>query len=69
MVFSDINECSSNPCKNGGACKDLVNGFICTCVLGYGGVNCNTGIVIDVRKGRLLAKNIHTYSRRSGGKL
>ncbi|RZC32590.1 EGF domain containing protein, partial [Asbolus verrucosus] len=25
------NECASNPCKNGGTCQDLFNGFICQC--------------------------------------
>ena len=39
----DINECSQNPCKNGGSCTDLVNGFNCSCVAGYNGDDCSTG--------------------------
>ncbi|XP_060560086.1 fibropellin-3-like isoform X4 [Ruditapes philippinarum] len=41
---NDINECSSNPCKNGGICKDLVNEYECTCVAGYDGMNCENDI-------------------------
>ena len=39
----DINECSPNPCKNGGRCTDLVNGFSCSCVAGYNGDDCGNG--------------------------
>ena len=39
----DINECSSNPCKNGGSCTDLVNGFSCSCVAGYNEDDCSSG--------------------------
>lgn len=28
---SDIDECESNPCVNDGICRDMVNGFTCTC--------------------------------------
>ena len=38
-----INECSPNPCKNGGSCTDLVNGFSCSCVAGYNGDDCSNG--------------------------
>jgi Notch-like protein len=41
ILFSDINECSSDPCNNGGTCKDLVNKYECTCVAGYDGMNCH----------------------------
>lgn len=27
----DINECDSNPCQNGGTCKDAVNSYRCHC--------------------------------------
>lgn len=37
---SDINECASNPCQNGGLCDNLVNSYACKCPLGYTGVNC-----------------------------
>lgn len=38
----EINECASNPCKNGGVCLDLVNSFICKCNTGYTGLFCET---------------------------
>lgn len=27
----DVDECESNPCVNDGICRDMVNGFTCTC--------------------------------------
>lgn len=30
----NINECDSSPCVNGGLCKDMVNGFTCSCPAG-----------------------------------
>ena len=42
LCFSDINECSSNPCRNGGTCRDGVNSYTCNCVAGYKGVHCQT---------------------------
>ncbi|XP_020602760.1 fibropellin-3-like [Orbicella faveolata] len=40
----DINECASNPCLNGGACADQVNGYVCSCPAGCTGVHCQTEI-------------------------
>lgn len=46
LLFStDIDECASNPCKNDAHCSDFVNRFICECVPGYKGVNCEIGMV------------------------
>ena len=39
-MFSEINECDSNPCKNGAVCNDHVNRYSCDCVVGYTGTNC-----------------------------
>ncbi|XP_037830293.1 delta-like protein C isoform X1 [Kryptolebias marmoratus] len=36
----ETNECDSNPCKNGGSCKDLVNNYSCACPQGFYGKNC-----------------------------
>ncbi|CAB1449409.1 unnamed protein product, partial [Pleuronectes platessa] len=38
----NINECSSNPCQNGGTCTDGTNGFTCTCTAQWTGPNCQT---------------------------
>ena len=43
FTFSDINECSSSPCLNGGTCTDGINSFSCECYPGYTGKNCETG--------------------------
>ena len=46
MLFSeltDIDECSSNPCENGGTCTDAVNMYTCSCPAGFNGSNCETG--------------------------
>ncbi len=39
----DVNECGSSPCSNGATCKDLVNGYNCSCAPGYDGTHCKTG--------------------------
>lgn len=31
------NECESNPCANGGACRDMTSGYVCTCREGFSG--------------------------------
>jgi len=43
-LFSDIDECDSNPCKNGATCTDHIDGFNCSCVAGYTGNMCETGM-------------------------
>jgi hypothetical protein len=40
----NINECSPNPCLNGGSCTDGINSFSCTCAPGYTGPTCATNI-------------------------
>lgn len=42
FFVTDINECSSNPCRNGGNCTDLVNGFICECLEPWKGKLCQS---------------------------
>jgi hypothetical protein len=43
LLFSEINECQSNPCKNDGTCNDYVNSYKCTCQPGYEGLYCENG--------------------------
>ena len=35
----DVNECASNPCRNGGICKDKNASFECECIKGFKGKN------------------------------
>lgn len=37
---NEINECLSNPCKNGGNCTDLLAAYSCTCPDEYDGPQC-----------------------------
>lgn len=41
---SDINECASSPCLNGGTCVDEVNQFSCICTKGWAGVTCQSPV-------------------------
>lgn len=40
--------CSPSPCQNGGTCElqseDDMNEYVCTCSVGYTGVNCESDI-------------------------
>ncbi|KTF87440.1 hypothetical protein cypCar_00025640 [Cyprinus carpio] len=38
----NVNECSSNPCQNGGTCTDGINGYTCTCSSQWTGPQCQT---------------------------
>uniref|UniRef100_A0A6Q2XBJ5 Delta-like protein n=1 Tax=Esox lucius TaxID=8010 RepID=A0A6Q2XBJ5_ESOLU len=42
--ISDVDECSSSPCLNGGRCQDQVNGFTCLCLAGFSGQLCQLDI-------------------------
>ncbi|XP_076880331.1 neurocan core protein isoform X2 [Brachyhypopomus gauderio] len=37
---SDVDDCQSNPCQNGGTCIDEVDSFVCLCLPSYGGSTC-----------------------------
>jgi hypothetical protein len=41
----DTDDCSPNPCLNGGSCSDNVHSHTCTCVDGYHGDNCEAEVV------------------------
>jgi hypothetical protein len=38
-----INDCSSNPCQNGGSCCEVKGGHSCTCLPNYTGKSCDQG--------------------------
>nr|XP_054763104.1 exoglucanase A-like [Lytechinus pictus] len=41
---TDINECSSDPCRNGGTCIDGINSYTCSCRTGYTGNICDQDV-------------------------
>ena len=43
LLLTEIDECVSTPCQNGGTCLDLVDFYNCTCLAGYNGTNCEIG--------------------------
>lgn len=40
--FADVDDCETNPCKNGGKCIDGINSYTCNCAAGYVGKDCET---------------------------
>ena len=43
-IITDIDDCASSPCQNGGTCIDKENAFTCTCLADlYTGEICETG--------------------------
>eukprot|EP01051_Picozoa_sp_SAG22_P007766 SAG22_NODE_558_length_9115_cov_15.267524_4_plen_1578_part_01 len=40
--FTDDDDCSPNPCQNGGACTDGLGSYTCSCTAGHNGDNCET---------------------------
>ena len=41
FTIIDIDDCSPNPCENGGTCIDEINSYKCECVEGHHGENCH----------------------------
>ncbi|XP_035660369.1 uncharacterized protein LOC118405074 [Branchiostoma floridae] len=44
---TDVDECASTPCLNGGVCTDMPNSYSCACATGWGGHNCALTSVIQ----------------------
>jgi len=40
----DFDECESDPCQNGADCYNGDNVYNCSCMPGYNGTNCETGM-------------------------
>ena len=43
FLFSDLDECLSDPCQNNGSCIDQPSLFSCNCPLGWNGTHCEIG--------------------------
>lgn len=46
---SDKDECSGDPCKNGGTCINSNGSYQCSCASGWTGVNCTNGKFYFIR--------------------
>ena len=42
-ILPDYDECSSNPCLNGGVCNNLASRYKCNCPAGWEGGRCDRG--------------------------
>lgn len=40
FCLAETNQCSPNPCKNGGTCTERSGKFECTCTIGFKGLTC-----------------------------
>ena len=69
-MFSDIDECSSNPCFNGGICVDGTNEYTCICLPGWFGTNCGFGMyfcTVPQYNSHPPVRNLPTKSSIGGG--
>ncbi|KAA8583203.1 hypothetical protein FQN60_015749, partial [Etheostoma spectabile] len=41
----EMQECDSNPCRNGGICTNLDSGYMCTCPQGFEGSHCEHSLL------------------------
>lgn len=50
--YVDGDQCESNPCLNGGICKDDINSYECWCQVGFEGKNCELDATCSIKNGR-----------------
>ncbi|XP_034437971.1 protein crumbs homolog 1 isoform X3 [Hippoglossus hippoglossus] len=43
----EVDECQSNPCLNGGYCRNLINKFVCMCDMSYAGDLCQMDLTSE----------------------
>lgn len=59
LTFTDINECDTNPCENGGLCTNSKGSFTCSCLGGWRGPACNQGKFLNEIQEHRKAKHHH----------
>lgn len=57
IIISEINECISSPCQNGGNCHDQINQYNCSCLPGFNGTHCENGFYYIIIYYQLLLIN------------
>lgn len=62
FFLQEENKCHPNPCRNGGICTEANGAYICTCMEGYKGSNCE-GILL--KHAELLTHDLAIYLLRS----
>lgn len=50
--YVDGDQCESNPCLNGGLCKDDINSYECWCQIGFEGKNCELDETCSIKNGK-----------------
>jgi hypothetical protein len=43
LIVSDVDECLTNPCLYGASCFNTPGSYVCQCIAGRTGVNCERG--------------------------
>ena len=39
LCETEVRECASDPCENGGSCEEQINGYNCVCTPGFAGMS------------------------------
>uniref|UniRef100_A0A8C7QH54 Neurocan n=1 Tax=Oncorhynchus mykiss TaxID=8022 RepID=A0A8C7QH54_ONCMY len=47
FFLTDVDDCQSSPCLNGGTCIDKIHSFVCLCLPSYAGDTCEKGKTVN----------------------